>query len=141
MGRFGRPATGRFLGRRAGDILAGAGLSTLATAAFERGFGRDDPRGGTGSFQLAGPSSAPALRPADLVVGQQGPVQFVKMWQAGAAIFAIDSEGKRWAWRPKLGIWKRTRVFTNIVISRKDVFRARRLVRVSKRLNAIRKSI
>jgi len=87
------------------------------------------------------PARAPARRPADIVVGGQGPVTFVKMWRAGEAIFAIDSEGKRWAFRPKLGIWKRTRVFTNIVISRKDVFRARRLIRTSKRLNAIRKGL
>ena len=99
------------------------------------------PGGGPVMQQVAPPMRAPAVRPADVVIGGQGPVTFVKMWRAGEAVFAIDSEGKRWAWRPKLGIWKRTRVFNNIVISRKDVFRARRLIRTSKRLNAIRKGL
>jgi len=45
-----------------------------------------------------------------VIVGQvvtQGPypVVFVKSWQAGLATFAIDSEGRRWVFRNKLGIW------------------------------------
>ena len=127
-------------GRSAKDIATTVGIAAIGGAAFE-GAGalvREFPDINFGQTQLP---SGPAVRPADIVIGGQGPVTFVKSWQAGEALFAIDSEGKRWAWRPKLGIWKRTRVFTNIVISRKDVFRARRLIRTSKRLNAIRKGL
>ncbi len=127
-------------GRSARDILTTVGIAAVGGAAFE-GAGalvREFPEI---DINLGGRPTGPAVRPADVVIGGQGPVTFVKGWQAGEAIFAIDSEGKRWAWRPKLGIWKRTRVFNNIVISRKDVFRARRLIRTSKRLNAIRKGL
>lgn len=66
------------------------------------------------------------------------PVRFVKSWQAGAATFAIDTEGRRWVFRNKLGIWKRVKVVRNIVISGKDMYRARRLIRVSRRLQTMR---
>lgn len=146
----GRIAIGR-LGRRAGGLLRsvpggrliGAGLAVGGIAELaQQAIGLFEGEAQAGfPMQQRAPAGAPAVRPADIVVGGQGPVSFVKMWRAGEAIFAIDSEGKRWAFRPKLGIWKRTRVFTNIVISRKDVFRARRLIRTSKRLNAIRKGL
>jgi len=83
----------------------------------------------------------PPMRRDVVVTPGPVPVQFVKTWQACAAIFGIDSEGKRWVWRPKLGIWKRIRVTRNIVISGKDVRRARRLVSISKRLNKLRAKI
>ncbi len=83
----------------------------------------------------------PPMRRDVVVTPGPVPVQFVKQWQACAALFGIDDQGHRWVWRPKLGIWKRIRVTRNIVISGKDVRRARRLVAVSKRLNKLRAKI
>lgn len=98
------------------------------------------PNGGIGAVTQRTFPSAPQTV-GQIVTPGPVPVTFVRAWRAGAALFAIDSEGRRWAWRPKLGIWKRTRVYRNIVISTKDISRARRLVRTSKRLNALRKSL
>lgn len=81
------------------------------------------------------------VRRGTIVTPGPVPVQFVKQWQACAALFAIDDQGHRWVWRPKLGIWKRIRNTRNIVISGKDLRRARRLVRISKRLNKMRTSL
>lgn len=127
------------LGRAAAFTGAVAGVGQVLDVASGV-FTTEEGFGDTGMLQPI-PAQTPARRIPDIVIGGTGPVTFVKSWRAGDAIFAIDSEGKRWAWRPKLGIWKRTRVFNNIVISRKDVFRARRLIRTSKRLNAIRKGL
>jgi len=93
------------------------------------------------------PHQLPAIpAPAPVIVGQvvtQGPfpVQFVKIWQAGLATFAIDSEGRRWVFRNKLRIWKRVRVTRNIVISGKDFQRARRIIRVTNRLVKMSKAL
>lgn len=84
---------------------------------------------------------APPVRTGTVVTPGPVPVVFVKAWQAGMALFAIDSQGVRWVWRPKLGIWKRIRATRNIVISGKDLRRARRLVRISKRLVKMRQSL
>lgn len=83
------------------------------------------------------PSQAPVRR-GTIVTPGPVPVTFVKSWRACEALFAIDDQGVRWVWRPKLGIWKRIRVTRNIVISGKDLRRAKRLVRISKRLNKMR---
>jgi len=85
--------------------------------------------------------AGPPMRRDTVVTPGPVPVQFVKTWQACAAFFAIDTQGVRWVWRPRLGIWKRIRVTRNIVISGKDIRRARRLVRISKRLNKMRQQI
>lgn len=86
------------------------------------------------------PGQVPVRR-GQIVTPGPVPVEFVKSWQACAALFAIDTQGVRWVWRPKLGIWKRIRNTRNIVISGKDIRRARRLVRISKRLNKMRTQI
>lgn len=70
--------------------------------------------------------------------GTVHPVTLVKVWRAGLATFAIDNEGRRWAFRNKLGIWKRVPVRRNIVISGKDILRAKRLIRKSRQLQTIR---
>jgi len=90
------------------------------------------------------PAQMPGAPP--VIVGQvvtEGPfpIAFVKMWQAGLATFAIDSEGRRWVFRNKLGIWKRVRATRNIVISGKDFQRARRIIRVTNRLVKMSKAL
>ena len=87
------------------------------------------------------PAQRMPVRRGQIVTPGPVPVEFVKSWQACAALFAIDTQGVRWVWRPKLGIWKRIRNTRNIVISGKDIRRARRLVRISKRLNKMRTQI
>lgn len=79
------------------------------------------------------------IRPGlDVRVSMAPPVQFVRIWQAGLATFAIDMEGRRWVFRNKLGIWKRCPYRRNIVISGKDIMRAKRLVRKSRQLQRLR---
>jgi len=127
-----RPAAGLAL---TGGVAAGG---TILGARFLNG------NGGNG-MAIPGQSLAPGrslprppMRQGQVVTPGPVPVEFVKSWQACAAIFAIDSQGQRWVWRPKLGIWKRIRNTRNIVISGKDLRRAKRLVRISKRLNKMR---
>jgi len=125
----------------AAAIGVGAGLATEALVsgvprALEA-IRRDDPMQNGISRR---PSRLPVRRGQSVTPGPV-PVEFVKSWRACEALFAIDDQGHRWVWRPKLGIWKRIRVTRNIVISGKDIRRARRLVRISKRLNKMRAQI
>ena len=64
--------------------------------------------------------------------------QIVKTWQAGAALFAMDNTGQRWVWVIKQNRWKRIRNTRNIVISGKDMRRARKIISASTRLNDMR---
>jgi len=113
---------GGLLGKSPGAVVGGAMLgSELAGAARELFEGS----GETSGMQLTAP-------------GTVHPVTLVKVWRAGLATFAIDNEGRRWAFRNKLGIWKRVPVRRNIVISGKDILRAKRLIRKSRQLQTIR---
>jgi len=90
---------------------------------------------------LARRSTQTPVRRGQIVTAGPVPVTFVKRWTACEAQFAIDDQGVRWVWRPRLGIWKRIRNTRNIVISGKDLRRAKRLVRISKRLNKMRQQL
>jgi len=135
-------------GFRAGQVIrAGApavGLGLAASAATElavRGTGeaisRLRERNNMAMAPIGRFPQAPVRR-GTIVTPGPVPVEFVRTWQACAALFAIDDQGQRWVWRPRLGIWKRIRNTRNIVISGKDLRRAKRLVRISKRLNKMR---
>jgi len=99
---------------------------------------------GISAFRPKGVSMT--MAPGPQIIGQvvtQGPfpIQFIRVWQAGFATFAMDTEGRRWVFRTKLGIWKRVRVRRNIVISGKDIDRARRLIRTTNRLTKMVKTL
>lgn len=117
-----------------------AGAAVLGTAAVRVATDRNGNGGQPMPLQQPSPGRMPVRR-GQIVTPGPVPVEFVKSWQACAALFAIDTQGVRWVWRPKLGIWKRIRNTRNIVISGKDIRRARRLVRISKRLNKMRTQI
>jgi hypothetical protein len=53
-----------------------------------------------------------------------------------AGTFVMLTDGRRFV-LTKHGVWKRVRVTHNIVISSKDIRRARKLVRTSERLNKL----
>lgn len=139
-----------FAGFRARPIIratvGAVGVGALTTAATEgviRGSrlllqrSEEEPM----QRQLARRPGPPPERRGTIVTAGPVPVTFVKRWRACEAEFGIDTQGVRWVWRPRLGIWKRIRATRNIVISGKDLRRARRLVRISKRLNNMRKSL
>ncbi len=148
------PGLGRAFARR--GFAALRGRQAIRAAAGGVGVGLVASVATEGAFRLAGEVIRPSRTEVVRVAPSRGrlpqapmrrdtvitpgpvPVTFVKSWQACEAIFAIDSQGQRWVWRPKLGIWKRIRNTRNIVISGKDLLRAKRLVRISKRLNKMR---
>ena len=127
---------------RAGGPAIGLGLAAsagteLAVSGARAGFEAIQRRGRMSMAPTRRYPQAPVRR-GTIVTPGPVPVTFVRQWQACAALFAIDDQGQRWVWRPKLGIWKRIRNTRNIVISGKDLRRAKRLVRISKRLNKMR---
>lgn len=88
---------------------------------------------------------APRLRPEitalpteTIAIAPGALPQIVKTWQAGAALFAMDNTGQRWVWIVRQFRWKRIRNTRNIVISGKDMRRARKIISASKRLNDMR---
>jgi len=130
-----RPLTGAVVaGTGAAGVAFGVSQGIDAVQARRR---REEPM----SMAPRGQPTRLPVRRGQIVTPGPVPVEFVKSWQACAALFAIDTQGVRWVWRPKLGIWKRIRNTRNIVISGKDIRRARRLVRISKRLNKMRTQI
>lgn len=145
IGRRGVRAFGSRQIQRAGAGALAVGVAGgLATEALVRGVesvrqGRPEEMAQV--LAPRRPSSQVPVRRGQIVTPGPVPVEFVKTWQACAALFAIDDQGVRWVWRPRLGIWKRIRNTRNIVISGKDLRRAKRLVRISKRLNAMRKQL
>ena len=136
------------LAGRVGAHVARYGTRLWRSRQALTGFGRASALGlgAAGAVEISGravgswgggpPATIPSQRMS--AAGSGFPVQFVKQWQAGAATFAIDNEGRRWVFRVKLGYWKRVKVVRNIVISGKDMYRARRLIRVSRRLQTMR---
>jgi len=111
-----------------GDIALSQGLQALGGAGVLA-------RGASGGAVVGG---LPEISQA-VGAGIVGPLFIpAKFWQAGAATFALDTEGRRWVWIPTQNRWKKVKVVRNIVISGKDITRARRLIRVSRRLQTIR---
>ncbi len=127
-----RPAltgAGLFATGVVGDVAISAGLQQLTG-------GRGMAPAGAGQAGIQGEIPDVSLAPGAGVVG---PLFVpVKFWRAGAALFALDTLGKRWVWIPTQGRWKKVKVVRNIVISGKDITRARRLIRTSRRLQTIR---
>lgn len=122
LGSVGGGIIGGFMGKSPASATTGAIVGSELGAAAARYFRGAE---GTSGMQLTAP-------------GTVHPVTLVKVWKAGLATFAIDNEGRRWAFRNKLGIWKRVPVRRNIVISGKDILRAKRLIRKSRQLQTIR---
>jgi len=134
------------LGARVGALGLRRGAGRIAGFVRSRGFGRAAGAGAAfGGAEIAvsqifggDQDTMGTTRGRTMTTVGGFPVRFVKSWQAGAATFAIDTEGRRWVFRNNLGIWKRVKVVRNIVISGKDMYRARRLIRVSRRLQTMR---
>lgn len=63
--------------------------------------------------------------------------QELKSWSTPTTTFVLTTTGL-WVFQPKTGTWIRARRYTNIVISSKDIYRAKRLVRTSVRLSKLR---